>query len=241
MRIAVISDVHANLLALEAVCTDIQSQRIDEIVFLGDLVMTGPRPWESFSLMKQLDPVVWLQGNTDNWVETINDDFVPSSEKEEFLKSLADFACLHLGTAEKRYLAGCPIVQAHKLGGVDFVFCHGTPESFSQGIWPEMPRAELEAVAASLGSSILCCGHTHTRFFMECKGVKMVNFGAVSMPGTDRCKSARYGIIDIREPDMVAWECRDVPFDIDAFFLDMKKLGYPGLEMVRNKYGYYLV
>lgn len=241
MRLAVISDVHANMLALEAVYTDLQSQRIDEIVFLGDLVMTGPRPQEAYSLMQQLKPVVWLQGNTDNWVEAISGHFVPSNGKEELVKILNDFACARLEDTEKRDLASRPIVQSLNLGGVDFVFCHGTPGSFSHGILPDLPREELEAIAASQGSSILCCGHTHTRFFLECKGARMVNFGAVSMPGTDRCKSARYGIIDIHSPDMVAFECRDIPFDIDAFFLDMKELGYPGLEMVRNKYGYYLV
>ena len=241
MRIAVVSDVHANMLALEAVYTDIQSQRIDELVFLGDLVMSGPRPREVYSLMKQLKPVVWLQGNTDNWVEAIHEGFVPANGKEEFLKTLNDFACQRLGIAEKRYLVGRPIVEEINLGGMDFTFCHGSPGSFSQGILPGMPLDELEAIADAHAASILCCGHTHIRFFMECKGAKMVNFGAVSMPGTDHCKTARYGIIDIRNTHTVACESRDVPFDIDAFFQDMKELDYPGLEMVRNKYGYYLV
>ena len=241
MRIAILSDVHANALALEAVYADIRSQRIDEVVFLGDLVMTGPRPREAYSLMKEINPVVWLQGNTDNWVEAINGDFVPSTSKEEFIKSLNDFACARLGEAERHDLAGRHIMQTLKLGGLDIAFCHGSPTSFSQGILPDTPQDELEVIASSLGGSMLCCGHTHTRFFMEYKGTRICNFGAVSMPGTDRCQSARYGILDIRNSDTVAWECRDVLFDIDAFFLDMKQLKYPGLEMVRNKYGYYLV
>jgi putative phosphoesterase len=241
MRMAILSDVHANSLALEAVYSDIRSQRIDEVVFLGDLVMTGPRPREAHSLMKEMNPVVWLQGNTDNWAEVVNGDFVPSNDKEEFIKKLNDFACSRLSEAERNDLAGRPIMQTMNLGGMDFTFCHGSPASFSQGILPDTPRDELDAVVASLGGSLMCCGHTHTRFFMEYKGARIVNFGAVSMPGTDRCKSARYGIIDIRDPDTIACECRDVLFDIDAFFLDMKQLAYPGLEMVRNKYGYYLV
>lgn len=241
MRIAIISDVHANSLALEAVYADVQSQRIDEVVFLGDLVMTGPRPRETYSLMKEINPVVWLQGNTDNWILAIHDDFVPLNEKEKHILRLNDFACMQLGTVEKQELTAKPISQAINLGGLDFTFCHGTPASFSQGILPDMPQAELETIAASLGSSLLCCGHTHIRFFMECRGLKMINFGAVSMPGSDRCKSARYGIIDILNPEIVSYECRDIPFDLESFFLDMKKLDYPGLEMVRNKYGYYLV
>lgn len=241
MRIAVISDVHANMLALEAVYTDIQSQRIDAIVFLGDLVMSGPRPQEVYSLMKQLKPVVWLQGNTDNWIEAIHGDFVPANGKEEFIKNLNDFACSRLDDIKRRDLISRPIVEAMNLGGVDFIFCHGSPASFSQGILPGMPQDELEAIAEAQGAAILCCGHTHTRFFMECKGAKMVNFGAVSMPGNDHCKTARYGIFDIRNSHTVACESRDVPFDIDAFFQDMMELNYPGLEMVRNKYGYYLV
>ncbi len=241
MRIAILSDVHANSLALEAVYADIRSQRIDEVVFLGDLVMTGPRPREAYSLMKEINPVVWLQGSTDNWVEAINCDFVPSNGKEEFIKNLKDFACTRLGRAEQHDLAGRPIMQAINFGGVDFTFCHGTPVSFSHGILPDMPSEDLAVIAASLGGSLLCCGHTHVRFFMQYKGSRIMNFGAVSMPGIDRCKSARYGIMEIRGPDTLSCECRDVLFDIDAFFLDMKDLEYPGLEMVRNKYGYYLV
>jgi predicted phosphodiesterase len=139
MRIAILSDVHANSLALEAVYSDIRSQRIDEVVFLGDLVMTGPRPREAHSLMKEMNPVVWLQGNTDNWAEAVNGDFVPSNDKEEFIKKLNDFACSRLGEAERHDLAGRPIMQAMNLGGMDFTFCHGSPASFSQGILPDTP------------------------------------------------------------------------------------------------------
>ena len=96
MRIAVLSDIHANVLALEAVYSDIKKQNIDLTVFLGDLVMTGPRPNEALTLLKEINPFIWLQGNTDNWLEEITNNFVPKTDNEAFCKILRDYSFQYL-------------------------------------------------------------------------------------------------------------------------------------------------
>ena len=65
MKIAVFSDVHANISALEAILNDIQSSNIDLYAFLGDLVINGPSPKQVFETIRKLNPGVWIKGNTD--------------------------------------------------------------------------------------------------------------------------------------------------------------------------------
>ncbi|TFG79962.1 MAG: metallophosphoesterase [Spirochaetales bacterium] len=238
MRIAVLSDVHANFLALDAVYADMQAQRIDETVFLGDLVMTGPRPGECYSLLERMKPAVWIQGNTDNWLEEIDESFVPKDEKEAFQKSLNDYAAEALGKAQKENLIGKPISQDAVFGSVHFTFCHGTPTSFSRGLDLRLDLDELDSIAESCGAAVVCCGHTHTRLFMRHGNMSVCNFGSVSLPSGDDGRMARYGIIEIRGSGSMGFECRDIAYDIDAFFADMTDSGYPGLEFVRKKYGY---
>jgi len=65
MKIAIISDIHGNLTALNAVLQDIEKQGIENFFFLGDLVMNGPNPREVMEIIEDLGPEVWIKGNTD--------------------------------------------------------------------------------------------------------------------------------------------------------------------------------
>jgi predicted phosphodiesterase len=67
MRIAVFSDVHGNLTALEAVLADIDRQAVDATVFAGDLCLVGPRPAECLRLARE-QGITSIYGNTDDWV-----------------------------------------------------------------------------------------------------------------------------------------------------------------------------
>ena len=73
MRVAVLSDVHANAVALESVLADSRSKGVNFYVFLGDLVINGLSPKESLDLLRETGPQVWTKGNTDAWFQEIDE------------------------------------------------------------------------------------------------------------------------------------------------------------------------
>jgi putative phosphoesterase len=238
MRIAVLSDIHANVLALEAVYSDIKKKSIDLTVFLGDLVMTGPRPNEAFNLLKDINPLIWLQGNTDNWLEEINNDFVPKNDNEAICKILRDYSFQYLNTSNIEEIIRKPIKQEFTYGNTSIMFCHGSPISFSQAILMNTDKENMDAIISSISASVICCGHTHIKTNIRYKNTSIINFGSISIPGNDYSKMARYGIIEIDDNDRISFEFKEVQFDIDMLFRDMKERQFPGLDRLKEKYLY---
>ena len=238
MRIAVLSDIHANVLALEAVYSDIKKQNIDLTVFLGDLVMTGPRPNEALTLLKEINPFIWLQGNTDNWLEEITNNFVPKNDNEAFCKILRDYSFQYLNTINVEEIIKKPIMQEFVHGNTLIMFCHGSPICFSQAILMNTDKEKMDAIISSTNASVICCGHTHTKTNIRYKNTSIINFGSISIPGNDYSKMARYGIIEIYDNDRISFEFKEVQFDIDMLFRDMKERQFPGLNRLKEKYSY---
>jgi len=238
MRIAVLSDIHANVLALEAVFSDIKKQNIDSTVFLGDLVMTGPRPNEAFNLLKDINPFIWLQGNTDNWLEEINNDFIPKNDNEAFCKILRDYSFSYLNNSNIEEIIRKPIMQEFVYGNTLIMFCHGSPISFSQAILMNTDKEKMDAIISSTRASVICCGHTHIKTNIRYKNTSIINFGSISIPGNDYSKMARYGIIEIDDNDRISFDFKEVQFDIEMLFRDMKERQFPGLDRLKEKYFY---
>jgi putative phosphoesterase len=236
MRIAVISDIHGNFLALENVAKDIKMQGIDQIAFLGDLVMTGPRPREAYELLVALNPAIWIQGNTDNWLVEIDDKFVPKNDSERFIMDLNKFALSLIDSKIKEELVSKPIKTIKEYNDIGIVFCHGSPRSSSEPIKMDLDPHVMDAMFET-GERMIVCGHTHIRQIIQYKDKNVVNFGAISVPANDSAKTARYGIIDINKNGIVSYICRDIEYDIDAFFRDLKDRKYPGIKHLEEKYG----
>ncbi len=203
MRIAVLSDIHANILAFEAVVKDLKRIPPDYIVFLGDLVVTGPRPKECFELLKSLHPQVWLLGNTDDWLaedSVDNTDVLPPTSHEKLLLSLADFARARLDETDQSFLLSRPIsrfLSFPAIESADTTFendrsalladsgmtcCHASPGSYTQSLHPGISANVLHSAIRGARGRLVVCGHTHYRVCFSHNGMAVFNFGSVSMP-----------------------------------------------------------
>lgn len=203
MRIAVLSDIHANLPAFEAVVQDLKRTPPDFLVFLGDLVVTGPRPKECFELLKSLHPTVWILGNTDDWLseDTVdNTDVLPPTEHERLLHEMGEFARSRLDETDRAFLLSRPInrfLSFPAIEAADTTFesdrtalfadtgmtcCHGSPSSYTQSIHPGISAEVLHGAIKGARGRLVVCGHTHYRVFFSHNGISVFNFGSVSMP-----------------------------------------------------------
>jgi putative phosphoesterase len=233
MKIAVLSDVHGNIAALEKIAESLKKESIDKIVFLGDLIMTGPRPIEVFELLSEMNPDVWIKGNTDDWLAELPD-FEPVSDREKMLKDMGLWARDRINNSIEKELLSRPISMDKVYASQRLHFCHGTPSSHSLAFLPDNRKEFLDSELANIRADKIVCGHTHLRFAMSFRDKLIKNFGAVSMPGKDFSRMAHYGIIHIA--DSICFEDRECEYDFSAYIDDLKNMNYPGNSLIFPKY-----
>jgi putative phosphoesterase len=202
MRTLVISDIHGNLAALEAVLAEPH----DAVVCLGDLVGYGPDPAACVQLVREEAHVV-IQGNHDR----ANADGVPPRCRREF-EWLADAVVQHtrsqLNPADMSYLSELPRWAVAAIGHRRVLCVHATPgQPLYRYLGPD-PDA-WAAEAAGVPEGMLLVGHTHLQFDITTDGGRVVNPGSVGQP-KDGDPRAAYAVI---EDDAVTLKRAAYPVD----------------------------
>jgi len=193
MRIALISDIHANLHALDAVLGDIDARGdIDAIYHLGDLVGYSSNPNEVVARLRERG-IAGIAGNYDSTVAT---DYKhcgcksESARQEELAHRSYEYARSAITPATKQFLAGLPFsLDLRPLGGhvtgPRLVLVHGTP-TLSTVYWTEDRSDEfclkMAAVVALKAGDVIAFGHTHKRWHRTVEGIHFVNTGSVGRP-----------------------------------------------------------
>jgi predicted phosphodiesterase len=240
MLIALLSDIHGNALALEAVLADIASHGgADAYWVLGDLVALGPEPVRTLEILTTLPHARFIRGNTDRYVCT-GDRPPPNIEdaraNSELLAALVEVASTFAWTQGMITSAGwlgwlraLPLELRVTLpGGTRFLGVHASP---GQDDGPGIDPGEKSIAAAD--AELLCVGHTHLPFDTVIDGMRVVNPGAVSLSLTGD-KDACYGLLEASS-DGYRIALRQVPYDRDAVMEQLNNLGHPGREyLVRH-------
>jgi putative phosphoesterase len=173
-RVAVLSDVHGNAVALEAVLDELAREAdVDLVVFGGDLTW-GPLPNETLELVDDLaGSALFIRGNAERAL------LEPSAEPTPRERWLAD---LHAGRG-LAFVASFPeqlVVDVAGLGPVRF--CHGSPRSDEELVTHETPETRVEAMTAEIDERVLVTAHTHLQFDRHVAGIRSINAGSVGMP-----------------------------------------------------------
>ena len=221
MRLAVISDVHGNPHALEAVLADIAGQGVDATLSLGDFLSGPGDPAGVADRLMTLDfPSV--RGNHDRYI-------TDGRENDWHIDAMVRDT---LNAAQAAWLAAVP---ATLLFEGEVLLCHGTPRddgaSFMDGMVDGVPRLlsreHIEREAAGFDYPVILCGHTHVpRSLRLGDGRLVVNPGSVGLPFEIGSPDARYGIIEKRRE---GWntELRAVAYDHVAAAQLAEARGYP--------------
>src|SRR3954469_16023714 len=161
-RIAVVSDVHGNLPALEAVLADIEDEGFDVVVSGGDVV-PGPMPAECLERLRALgDRIRWVMGNADREVVAAFDGALPADPGDPIARD-AHFAARRLDRAQRDLLASFAPTVA--LPGV--LVCHGTPASDTAILTPRSSAERFAAAVAGVEEPVVVGGHVHMQFLQR--------------------------------------------------------------------------
>ena len=189
MKIAVISDIHSNIYALDKVIDDIKSKNVDMVVCTGDLVGYGTRPNEVIHKMKE-EKILTIMGNYDDAIGNLKIvcgcDYPDPKDAEKAGLSM-HFTSQETTDENKKYLRNLPKEAIFTFNNKTIRFVHGKENS-----------KEAEEVMNELVEDILVCGHTHIPYAKYYGEKLLVNAGSVGKPKTNK-PDANYVIIDISD------------------------------------------
>ena len=220
MRVAVVSDIHGNLLALDAVMTDIERHSPDEVWCGGDIAWGGP--WASECIARVRD-AGWtcVKGNSDVWItgdpQTIDD----NDERQRFV----DIAAAHaISPEDAQWLLNLPLGHS---GAGSVLLVHGTPVSPFVGPPPDASAADFTPYEGQ--AALVIYGHVHRAFVRRLADQTLVaNAGSVGLPMDG--ETASYLMVDMSGPEVTLTH-RRVSFDRRGAVAQSRQMGGPASEM----------
>lgn len=197
MRIAVLSDLHANAQALEAVMGDVVAQKCEHVFCLGDIALAGPQPKEVVEYVMAQSSWTVIQGNTDKMIAQYGPDVAAFLDEQYpvMANAIADDVNL-LGDEHRAYLNNLPPMLQMEIDGCSVLLVHGSPRANNEDILPGMKLEQVEEIIFGTNESLILCGHTHIPCGYQTRtNQTVVNVGSVGRPMTKEPKAC-YAIID---------------------------------------------
>lgn len=230
MKIAFISDIHGNAVALEAVLEDIRKKNIEKICVLGDICYRGPEPKKALELVRSLQADV-IKGNADEWVvRGVKQGEVPETALEMMNKE-RDWIFSKLESTDIEYLSQLPTELKLVEQGIDIYAFHATPASLFEVI-PQNAEDILlqDKVLSKQDSAIYLYAHIHKPYIRYLNGKVIMNIGSVGLP-FDGVAKASYGLISIHETGF-STSIERVDFDTEKVMKQYIESNYPNTEMM---------
>jgi putative phosphoesterase len=183
-RVAVITDIHANLPALEAAVARIDELGVERVYCGGDLVGYGPHPNEVCALIEARG-IPTIYGNYDYAIARDLDDcgcaYVTPHDREIGQRSV-EWTLANTGKAAKDFMRDLPFDLRFDIGGTSVRLVHGSPRKVNEYLFEDKPDSLYERLARAEDADVLVFGHTHKPWIRDFAGVRFVNCGSVGKP-----------------------------------------------------------
>jgi putative phosphoesterase len=231
-RIAVLSDIHGNRIALEAVLAEIRRDKPDAVLVAGDLVLNGPDPNGSIDALRVLESegALIVSGNTDIAVGDFDygsafpqfQDGVP-----ETISVAAEWAHDELGDDQLDWLRRLPAERRIRAGDDQLVLVvHASPGSQTRGFDPALDANVVFERVAATDARVICVGHTHLPEVRDLGWKVIVNDGSAGYV-FDGDPTATWAMVSV-EGSEVSAEIRRTEFDVLAVANAISARGLPG-------------
>ena len=230
-RIAVISDVHGNLVALDAVRAAIKKERADALMICGDLVLNGPDPAGVVDAVRELeaDGALVVAGNTDIAVADFDYSAAFPSLMDgvpESIRSAAEWAHEQLGDERIDWLRRLPAERRLRVGELLILATHASPGSQTEGFDGALDPNVMIERASRTDARVICCGHTHLPEVRDLGWKLIVNAGSAGYV-FDGEPSASWAVVTI-DGEAVSGEIRRTEFDSLTVSNALSARGLPG-------------
>jgi len=237
VKLGLVSDVHGNRVALDAVLADGRRQGVERWWVLGDLVAIGPEPVATIERIVELPGVAVVSGNTERYVLTRDRppphraDVARDPELLDLFAAVEGSFAWTRGALAQAGLLGwlvalAPEVRTTLPDGTRVLGVHAAPgRDDGPGITPDRPAPELAAELGGADADLVCAGHTHRPTDRRVGSIRAVNLGSVSNPITDDLR-ASYVLVHADDRAHRV-EHRWVSYDRDQFLRRLRRSGHP--------------
>jgi predicted phosphodiesterase len=243
LRLAILSDIHGNLHALEAVLADVSAYAApDQIWVLGDLCLMGAHPAECLQCIRSLPNVRVISGNTDRRLITGQRSPVRPKDAEEwahFAEWLAQRDQCHNWTISRLSYADCeylsqlpPELELHVPNYGWLIGYHGAPGNDEANLLPDMPADEILDHFLDREGRFGVGGHTHIAMDRELGAWRVVNVGSVGLPKDD--PRPAYVIATFNGTAQV--EIRRVAYDVEQAIKALEQSGNPSWQWAAENF-----
>jgi len=228
MRIAVITDIHGNLPALEAALAAIAAIGVDGVYCGGDLVGYGPHPNEVCALIEDRG-IPTIYGNYDY---AIGRDLTEcgcayiTPQDRALGQASVDWTLVHTNARSKAFMRGLPFELRFAMGDQRVRLVHGSPRKVNEYLFEDKPESLYNRLAASADCDVLVFGHTHKPWIRTYGGVQFVNCGSVGKP-KDGDPSGAFAVLELVNGRVEA-SIQRASYDAEAVARAVAAAGLPG-------------
>jgi putative phosphoesterase len=227
-RVAVITDVHGNLPALEAALARVDGLGIESVYCGGDLVGYGPHPNEVCRLIEERG-IPTIYGNYDYAIGRDLEDcgcaYVDQHDRELGQRSI-EWTLERTDECSKAFMRGLPFDLRFELGSERVRLVHGSPRKVNEYLFADKPARTFERIAAGAACDVLVFGHTHQPWVAEYGGVLFVNCGSVGKP-KDGDPRAAFALLET-DGERVTARIERVEYDAEGVARQVARAGLPG-------------
>ena len=215
MKLAIISDIHANLHALQAVWADLEAMKPDAVYCLGDLIGYGVHPNETIEFIRGRQ-IPTIMGNYDEGVGFDMHDcgcIYKDPVQDRLGKRSLEWTQKITSRENKAYLQSLPMQIRIEENSPRLLLVHGSPRKINEYIYEDRPEATFERFSKLAGTDIILFGHTHLPYQKKVAEILFINCGSVGKP-KDGNPQAGYVMLNIGKRSDV--EFRRVTYDVGA-------------------------
>lgn len=225
MKIAVISDIHGNIFALNEVLKDIEKQNVNYTICLGDLVGYGCNPNEVVERIRN-EKIPCIKGNYDASVIDKDYTFIRENEVNSF--SLP-WAVKTVTDENIDFLKELPSSITLEFNDQKIQFVHGSPRKINEYLTEDYDK--IYEVINEFNYDVLVCAHTHIPYVRKVESKTIINDGSVGKP-KNGTPNGTYLILNITEDSLIP-EIHSVSYDYKRIMDIMKNLDFPE-KLVRS-------
>ena len=247
MHIAVLSDIHGNCIALDKVLDDLQQEKVDRLVCLGDAIQGGPQPAQVVARLRGLDCAI-VMGNADSFLLTGEEtgDEAITDERRQTLNVVREWTLSQLSSADRGFIQTFrPTVEIELDANRKLLCFHGSPASFDDVILPDITQEALLKFLGDSDAQVMTGGHTHVqhlrrinssdRFFFNPGSIGFAYSHHQPDEGFQADPWAEYAILT-SEAGRLALEFRRVPFDVAKLITVYRDSNRPYAEAAIAQY-----
>ena len=235
MKVGIISDIHANIIALEKVFQELEKQQIDLVLCCGDVIGLGPHPEETVQFLIEKKKIIGVRGNHEGYLLEGIPDFIHGRPIRDVERAHHEWVHQQLSNESIEFLRSFKREETIEIEEKKIYMTHYPQEKNGEykKFYLKANEEEMKKLFQEIDADFCFYGHTHILNYQEAEGKKMVNVGSLGCSVKE--DFAYVGILEIRQKQ-ANYQVMKVEYQADEVREEIQKMNYPFAEEALFKF-----